>query len=89
VGEKKDLCPGKKFYNSKPTEATEPEVLRNAKQCLFMLTPSKKAKKCQTMTYVANTIFHAKQLQRRPNFWNLALKMPTRQPWFEVHKNQG
>jgi len=31
-------------------------------------------KKGQTMTYMPNTIFHAKQLQKRPNFWNFGLK---------------
>ena len=77
-----DLCPGKKFYNSKPTKVAEPEVLKNAKQCFFVPTASKKGQKnaklwrtCQTM------FFHAKQLQKRPNFWNLAIKMPTWQHW--------
>jgi len=45
------------FYNSKPTALTDPKVLKNAKQCFFMPTPSKKAQKCQTMTYMPNTIF--------------------------------
>jgi len=38
---REDLCPGEKFYNSKPTKVTVPEVLKNAKQCFFMPTPSK------------------------------------------------
>jgi len=33
------------------------------------------------MTYTCQTpFFNAKQLSKRPNFWNLALKMPTWQP---------
>jgi len=41
---RQELCPGKKFCNSKPTEVTEPEFLKNAKQWFFMPTPSKQAK---------------------------------------------
>jgi len=44
-----------KVLNSKPTAAAEPEVSKNAKQCFFMPTPSKKAKKMQ------NYDVHAKQ----------------------------
>jgi len=29
----------RKSYDSKPTAVTEPEVLTNAKQCVFMPTP--------------------------------------------------
>jgi len=45
---RKDLCPEKIFYHSKPTAVTETKLLKKAKQCFFMPTPSKKAKKCQT-----------------------------------------
>jgi len=38
-GRKEDLCPEKKFYDSKPTAVIEPEVSKNAKQCVFMPTP--------------------------------------------------
>jgi len=37
---------------------------------------------CQT------PFFHAKQLQKRPNFWNLALKMPTWQPCWQCTTTQ-
>jgi len=53
---------------------------KNAKQC-FHATTIKKAKKRQTMTYMPNTIFSCQTTKKRPNFWNLALKMPTWQPW--------
>jgi len=56
-----DLCHRKKFYNSKPTEVTEPEVLKNAKQCFFMPTPPKKAKK------MPNYDVHAKHHIFMPN----------------------
>ena len=42
--------------------------------CFFMPTPQKRPK-------MPNYDVHAKQLQKRPNFRNLALKMPTWQPW--------
>jgi len=48
-----------------PTALPEPQVLKNAKQCLFMPTPSKKAIKCQTMSFHANTI---KKGQKMPNY---------------------
>jgi len=41
---REDLSPEKKCYNSKPTAVTEPEVLKNAKPCFLMPTPSKEAK---------------------------------------------
>ena len=68
---REDLCPGKKFYNSKPTEVTEPEVSKNPKQCFFMPTPSKKAKK------MPNYDVHAKHHFFMPNNF----KMLTWQPW--------
>jgi len=55
------LCPGKKFCDSKPTEVADPEVLKNAKQCFFMPTPSKKAKK------MPNFDVHAKHHFFMPN----------------------
>jgi len=45
-----------KALNSKPTAVTEPEVSKKAKECFFMPTPSKKAKK------MPNYDVHAKPL---------------------------
>jgi len=42
---REDLCPEKKFYNSKPTAVTEPKVLKNAKQCFFHANSIKKGQK--------------------------------------------
>jgi len=75
-----NLCPEKKFYNSKPTALSEPEVLQNAKQGFFMPTLSKKAKKCQTMTYMPSTILSCQTTLKKANFWNFAIKMPAWQP---------
>jgi len=49
-------------------------ILRNAKQCFFMPTPSKKAKKCQTMTYIPNTIFSCQTTLKKAKFLEFGLK---------------
>jgi len=36
---REDLCPEKKLFDSKPTVITDPEVLKNAKQCVSMSAP--------------------------------------------------
>ena len=55
----------RKFYNSKPTAVTEPEVLKNAKQYFFMPAPSKKAKKMPYYNvHAKHHFFHAKPLQK-------------------------
>ena len=69
-----DLCPKKKFYNSNLKAVNEPEVLKNVKQCFFMPTPSKKAKKCQTMTYMPNAIFACKTTLKKAKFLEFGLK---------------
>ena len=72
---REDILSPEKALNFKPTAVTEPDVSKKVKQCFFMPTPSKKAKQ------LPNYDVHAKPLSKRPNFWNLALKMPTWQPW--------
>jgi len=76
-----DLCPKKKFYNSNPKAVTEPEVSKNAKQCFFMTTHQKRPKNAKLWRTCQTPFFHAKQLLKRPNFRNLAVKMPTWQSW--------
>jgi len=63
-----------KFCASKPTAAAEPEVLKNDKQCFFMPTPTKKAKKCQTMTYMPNTIFSCQAIFEKAKYLEFGLK---------------
>jgi len=82
-----DLRPGKKFYNSKPTEVTEPEVLKNAKQRFFMPTPSKKAKKCQTMTYMPNTIFSCQTTSKKAKFLEFGPKNANLATLLAMHDN--
>jgi len=60
-GRKGGPLSSEKALNSKPTRATEPEVSKNAKQCFFMPTPSKKAKK------MPNYDVHAKHHFFMPN----------------------
>jgi len=53
---REDILSPEKALNSKPTAVTEPEVSKKAKECFFMPTPSKKAKK------MPNYDVHAKPL---------------------------
>jgi len=73
-GREEDLCPEKKFYDSMSTAVIESEVLKNAKQCAFMPTPSKKAKKCQTRTYMQNTTFSCQTTTKKAKFLEFGLK---------------
>jgi len=54
---------------------------KNAKQYFSCQHHQERPKKCQTMTYMPSNIFYAKPLFKMPNFWNLALKMPTWPAW--------
>jgi len=57
---------------------------RGFKKCQTMFFHANTIKKGQKNAKLWRTcqtpFFHAKQLQKRPNFWNLALKVPTWQP---------
>jgi len=53
-------------------------MLNNVLSCQHHQKRPKNAKLGRTCK---TPLFHAKPLQKRPNFWNLALKMPTWQSW--------
>jgi len=61
VVEKREHLSSEKALNSKPTAVTEPEFSKKAKQCFFMPTPPKKAKK------MPNHAVHAKHHFFMPN----------------------
>jgi len=51
----------------------------------FHANTIKKGQKNAKLRHTCQTpFFHAKPLSKRPNFWNLALKMPTWQPCSKV-----
>jgi len=75
---------GKKLYKSKLTAVTEPEVLKNAKQYFSLPTPWKKAKNTKLWRSWQTPFFSWQTTSKRPNFWNLALKMPTWQPCWKL-----
>jgi len=73
MAEKRGPLSSEKALNSKPTRATEQTMS-------FHANTTKKAKKCQTMTYMPNTIFSCQTTLKKAKFQEFGLKMPTWQP---------
>jgi len=82
VVEKRGPLPWENVLNSKPTAATEPEVSKKCQTMFFQANTILKGQKNANLWRTCQTpFFQIKPLWKRPNFWNLASKMPTWQSW--------
>jgi len=75
---REDLCPQKKILIPSRQQQLSQRFQKNAKQCFFMPTPSKKAKKMPKTTYMPNTIFSCQTTLKKAKFLEFGLKK--RQP---------
>ena len=71
----------RKFLNSKPTAATEPEVSKICQTIFFSCQHHQKRLKIfEIMTYMPNTIFSCQTILKMSKFLEFDPKMPTWQP---------
>jgi len=80
------VCPQKKHLIPRRQQQLSQRFQKKRQTMFFHANTIKKGQKNAKLWRTCQTpFFHAKPLRKRPNFWNLALKMPTWQPCTQPH----